>query len=264
MIPVPTSGWVIAVTFTERLNEWGHSLQQVLQGQLESGSIAAVFVVFAAGVLTSFTPCVYPMIPVTVTYIGGASGGNRRRAVSLSLVYVAGMAVIYAALGVAAAMLGKTFGVFTRSPWVFGAVGLLIVVFGIFMLDLLTIRVPAFFSGVQAEGVRRGGFAGALLMGVAAGFVAAPCTAPVLALLLFYVASTRDVLWGGTLLLVFALGLGLLLMLLGIFSGFLSSLPRAGAWMDWIKKGFGVAMLVIGGWFLYEALTIAFGGGGVS
>lgn len=247
----------------ERINEWGFALSQTLQGQLEAGSVAAVFVVFAAGVLTSFTPCVYPMIPVTVTYIGGASAGNRRRAVTLSLVYVLGMAVVYALLGVAAAMFGKIFGNFTRTPIVYGAVGLLILVFGLGMLDLYAIRVPAFFTGVQREGVRRGGYFGAALMGVAAGFVAAPCTAPVLGLLLTYVAGTGRVAWGGTLLFLFALGLGTLLLLVGIFSGMLGGLPRAGAWMDRLKKGFGVAMLLVGAWFLWEAARMAILRGGV-
>ncbi len=248
--------------FLEKINEWGFALSQTLQGQLEAGSLAAIFVAFAAGVLTSFTPCVYPMIPVTITYIGGAAGGNRRRAVSLSAIYVVGMAIVYAALGVMAALLGKIFGNFTRTPIVYGAVGLLIVVFGLAMLDLFSIRVPAFFAGVQQEGVRRGGYGGALLMGVAAGFVAAPCTAPVLGLLLTYVASTRQVAWGGALLLVFALGLGFLLMLVGIFSGVLSGLPRAGPWMDRLKKGFGVAMIGIGAWFLWQAVDMAMRRGG--
>ena len=248
--------------FIERINEWGYALGQTLQGQLETGSVAAVFVVFAAGVLTSFTPCVYPMIPVTVTYIGGAAAGNRRRAVTLSMVYVLGMSLIYAALGVVTALLGKTFGQFTRSPWVYGAVGLLIVGFGVAMLDLFTIPVPGFAGKVQTEGTRRGGHLGALLMGLAAGFVAAPCTAPVLGLLLVYVAQSRAVVWGGTLLFVFALGLGFLLMMLGIFSGMLSSMPRAGAWMDRIKKAFGVAMLLVGGWFLWTAVQLFLQRGG--
>ena len=238
----------------ETINDWGFALSETLKAQLTAGSLSAVFVVFAAGVLTSFTPCVYPMIPVTVTYIGGAAAGNRRRAVGLSLTYVLGLAVMYAALGVAAAMLGKIFGEFTRSPWVFGAVGLIIAGLGLGMLGVFTI--PALMTGVQGRGARRGGFFGAALMGVAAGFVAAPCTAPVLGLLLAYVGQTRDVVWGGSLLFIFALGLGLLLMVLGIFSGLLTSLPKAGAWMDRIKKGFGVAMLVIGGWFLYNAVDL--------
>jgi thiol:disulfide interchange protein len=242
------------VGLLETINEWGFALSETLKAQLAAGSISAIFVVFAAGVLTSFTPCVYPMIPVTVTYIGGASGGNRRRAVALSVTYVLGLAVMYAALGVAAAMLGKIFGEFTRSPWVFGAVGLIIAGLGLGMLDVFTI--PTLMTSLQGQGVRRGGFFGAALMGVAAGFVAAPCTAPVLGLLLAYVGQTRDVVWGGSLLFIFALGLGLLLMTLGIFSGLLTSLPKAGAWMDRIKKGFGVAMLLIGAWFLYTAVDL--------
>lgn len=241
----------------ERINEWGYALQQILEGQLQSGSASALLVVFAAGVLTSFTPCVYPMIPVTVTYIGGASNGNRRRAVALSSVYVLGLAVVYATLGVVAALLGAIFSDFARNPWVYGAVGAIILGFGLSMLDLFTIPVPTFFAGVQSEGARRGGYPGALLMGVAAGFVAAPCTAPVLALLLSYVAATRDVAWGGVLLLVFALGLSLLLLLLGIFSGMLASLPKAGRWMDWIKKGFGAGMILVGVWFLWQAAIMA-------
>ena len=240
----------------ERLTEWGQALQQILEGQLQSGSISAVFVVFAAGLLTSFTPCVYPMIPVTITYIGGAAGGSRTRAVVLSSIYVLGLALVYSMLGVVTALLGKQFGSFTRSPWIFGAVALIIAVFALAMLDWIQIPVPGFFGRVQSEGVRRGGYGGALLMGMAAGFVAAPCTAPVLGLLLFYVASTRNVVWGGTLLLVFALGLGFLLMLLGIFSGVLSALPRAGTWMVLIKKVFGVGMLLVAAYFLVQAVTI--------
>lgn len=247
--------------FIDRINAWGFTLSQTLQGQLQAGSIAALAVVFAAGVLTSLTPCVYPMIPVTVTYIGGAAGGNRRRAVALSVTYVLALAVMYAALGVVAAMLGKIFGDFTRTPWIYAAVGVVIAVLGLAMLDVVSI--PILMASLQGKGARRGGFAGAALMGIAAGFVAAPCTAPVLGLLLAYVGQTRNVVWGGTLLFVFALGLGLLLMLLGIFSGLLTSLPKAGAWMDRIKKGFGVLMLVIAAWFLWRAagMWIARGGG---
>jgi thiol:disulfide interchange protein DsbD len=249
----------------EALLDWfqnaGFQLGQTLQGQLHVRSFASIFVVFAGGVLTSFTPCVYPMIPVTVSYIGGAAGGSRKRAVGLSLVYVSGLALVYAALGIAAGMLGRVFGQFTRSPWIYGSVGLIVILFGLLMLELLPFQIPALFSGVQGRGARRGGYLGACMMGMAAGFVAAPCTAPVLGVLLAFVASTRDVLWGGTLLLVFAFGLGFLLMLLGIFSGYLASLPRAGVWMDRVKKAFGVAMLVVGAVFLWQAIGMIVRGG---
>jgi thiol:disulfide interchange protein DsbD len=247
--------------FLERINEWGYALSEALKTRLEAGSPTAIALVFAAGLLTSLTPCVYPMIPVTVTYIGGAAEGSRRRATTLSVVYVLGLASIYAALGVITSLLGKTFGQFTHNPWVYGLVGAVIVLFGVAMLDWVAIPVPGFFSGVQAQGARRGGYLGALLMGVAAGFVAAPCTAPVLGVVLLYVARTRNVLWGGTLMFAFALGLGMLLMVLGIFSGLLSSLPRAGAWMVWIKKAFGAGLILAGCWFLLQMARMALGGG---
>lgn len=244
----------------ETINEWNYHLGQALEGYLASGSGLAILVVFAAGVLTSLTPCVYPVIPVTVSYIGGAAGGNRRRAVTMSLTYVLGLAVVYTSLGVVASLLGKTFGYFTRSPWVYGSVGLLIVLFGLSMLDVFTIQMPSFLTGVQTKGAQRGGYLGALLMGAAAAFVTAPCSAPVLGALLITVAKTGNPAWGSFLLFVFALGLSLLLLILGIFSGMLSSLPKPGSWMDWIKKGFGILMLVVGAWFLVLALRMVFGG----
>jgi thiol:disulfide interchange protein DsbD len=241
---------------TGTLNEWGYALSQTLQGQLDSGSPAAILVVFAAGVLTSLTPCVYPMIPVTVTYIGGAAAGNRRRAVSLSLVYASGLALVYATLGVAAALVGTRFGADTRSPWIFAAVAVLMVVLGAAMIGWINIPIPGFAGQVQQKGVQRGGYLGALLMGIAAGFVAAPCTAPVLGVLLFYVAQSRDVVWGGLLMLVFSAGLSLLLMALGIFSGLLTNLPTAGRWMDVVKRVFGIAMFLVAAYVLYQAVQM--------
>jgi thiol:disulfide interchange protein DsbD len=240
--------------FVEWLNGLNYALGETVRGQLDSGSPAVVLFVFLAGVVTSFTPCVYPVIPVTVTYIGGAAAGSRRRAVTLSAVYVLGLAVLYASLGMVSALLGRTFGTLSQSPWVLAAVGALIVLFGLAMFDLYTIRVPSFFGNVQGRGARRGGHLGAFAIGVASGFIAAPCTAPVLGVLLLIVGQRQSVVLGGLLLLVFSLGLGSLLMVLGIFSGMVSSLPRPGAWMDWVKKGFGVAMLALGAFFLWKAV----------
>jgi thiol:disulfide interchange protein DsbD len=238
--------------FLEWLNGLNYALGEAVRGQLASGSPLVVVFVFLAGVVTSFTPCVYPVIPVTVTYIGGAASGSRRRAVSLSAVYVVGLSVVYASLGMLSAILGRTFGTQSQSPWVNVIVGLLIIVFGLAMFGLYDIRVPAFFGAVQTRGVRKGGHLGAFVIGVASGFIAAPCTAPVLGVLLLIISQRGSVLLGGFLVLVFSLGLGFLLLVLGIFSGMLSNLPRPGAWMTWVKKGFGVAMLVLGLFFLWQ------------
>ena len=245
--------------FQDWLVEQSNALVSVLEQYLQTGSAVAVVVVFAAGVLTSFTPCVYPMIPVTVTFIGGSSGGNRRRAVVLSAVYVLGMALIYSSLGMIVALTGSTFGRITRSPWIYGSVGVLMVLFGLMMLGWINIPIPGFVANVQSKGVQKGGYFGALLMGMAAGFVAAPCTAPVLFALLAFVAKSGQVLWGGLLLFSFALGLGFLLMLLGIFSGLLTSLPAAGKWMDHIKKAFGFGMFLVAIYFFWQTWKIANG-----
>ena len=243
--------------FLEQLNTWNYHLGEMVRAQLQSGSLTALFGVFAAGVVTSFTPCVYPVYPVTITYIGGSAAGNRRRAVGLSLVYVLGLAAIYAALGVSAALLGKKFGSSWQSPWVFGAIGVVLLAFALTMFDVFTISLPSRLSGIQGAGVRRGGYLGALLIGVAAAFVTAPCTAPVLGVLLVYVAGAQNVAWGGFLLFVFALGIGLLLLLLGIFAGLLSSLPRPGRWMNFIKWGFGTAMIVLALYYFWKAWSLA-------
>lgn len=240
----------------ELLTEWGVALQGHLDGYLASGSPLAILVAYAAGLVTSLTPCVYPMIPVVVTFMAGAAQGSRARALRLSAVYVGGMAVVYAALGVAAATFGLRFGDFSRTPWVYFPVAIFIGLMGLSMLDVLTIPIPGFAGTMQSKGVSRGGWLGALIMGVASGFVAAPCSAPVLALLLVWVAKTRNVVWGGTLMLAFSLGLGTLLLLLGTSSGLITALPKAGPWMSAIKKVCGILMLLIAVGFAIAAVRM--------
>ena len=231
-----------------------------------SGSVAAIFVVFLAGVLTSFTPCVYPMIPVTVTFIGTASSGSRRRAVSLSVVYALGLSLLYATLGILAAVLGQTFGNISRNIWVNAGVALVLGLFAAAMMGWINIPVPGFAGKMQTSGVRKGGHFGAFAIGIAAGFVAAPCTAPVLGFLLAWVAQMSrtaggalswKVAWGGLLLFVFALGLSFLLVLLGIFSGLIANMPRAGRWMNTIKYVFGIGMFAVAAFFLWKAISLA-------
>jgi cytochrome c-type biogenesis protein len=232
------------------LDRWANDLRLALEPRLQSGSVLAYLIVFAAGVLTSFTPCVYPMIPVTVTYIGGASAGSRGRAFLRTLVYVLGIALIYSALGAFAALTKRFFGQMSTNPWVMFAVANVIILFGLSMLDAVVIPIPGILTrpGKKASD----NLAGALVLGMASGFVAAPCTAPVLGTLLLFVGSKGNVAYGASLLFVFAFGLGFLLLLLGTFAGILTSLPKAGAWMDRIKKAFGFAMILVGEYFLIQ------------
>lgn len=222
-----------------------------LQQALASSSPLAFLLVYAGGVVTSFTPCVYPMVPITVAFMGSQVGNSRLRTVALVACYVLGISVTYSALGAAAALTGATFGTFANNPWVYLGVAAVIGFFGLAMMEVVPLPLPAFLAnrGPQA----RRGYLGALVMGLTAGLVAAPCTAPALGAVLVYVASQQNVAFGIALLFVFALGLSTLLIIVGLFTGLVTNLPTSGPWMEKIKRAFGAAMVLIALWLGYGA-----------
>ena len=216
---------------------------------LQSSLLASLIIAFIGGVLASLTPCVYPMIPITAGVIGHANiGGSKWRGLSLSLTYVTGMALTYAALGIFAAATGRFFGTINSSPWTFLVVGNIIMLFGLGMLDV--VQPPAFAAKFTS---RRLGWTGIFLAGISSALVAGPCTTPVLGTLLAYTASSQSLLAGGLLLFAFSLGMGALLLGVGTFSSFLAAIPRSGAWMVTIKKTMGLLMLVIAQYFFVKA-----------
>ncbi len=216
---------------------------------LQASVMMALTAAFAGGVLASLTPCVYPMIPITAGYVGERNlGGSKLRGAMLSLVYVFGLSVTYAAMGMFAALTGRLFGEFSTNPWAFIMVANIVILLGLSMFDLFTIPVTAPKTSIGGNGIF-----GIFLVGILSGFVAGPCTAPVLGVMLAYVATTHNILFGGALLFVFAVGMSLLLILVGTFSGVLASLPRSGIWMEKIKKGIGVVMILLGEYFLITA-----------
>ncbi|ADW16737.1 Protein-disulfide reductase [Desulfobulbus propionicus DSM 2032] len=216
---------------------------------LQSSLLASLIIAFAGGVLASLTPCVYPMIPITAGVIGHANiGGSRWRGFVLSLIYVTGMALTYAALGVFAAATGRFFGAINSSPWTFLLVGNIILLFALGMLDV--VQLPT-FAGRMAS--RRLGMTGIFVAGISSALVAGPCTTPVLGTLLAYTATTRSLVAGGLLLFVFSLGMGALLLGVGTFSSFLASIPRSGSWMVKIKKIMGWCMLALAQYFFIKA-----------
>ena len=186
---------------------------QGLGGYLGASPILAFMAVFLGGVLTSFTPCVYPMIPITIAYIGGRSGDSKLHGLSLSLFYVLGMAVTYAALGAFAALTGQFFGSASTNPILYIVVANIFIFLGLSMLDAFTLPIPSFLASRQ-PGKKAGGRIGAFLVGLLAGTVAAPCTAPVLGVVLTYVAAKQNVAYGVGLLFVFSIGLGTLLIII--------------------------------------------------
>ncbi len=219
------------------------ALQQ-LSESLSGRPVIALALLFGAGVLTSLTPCIYPMIPITVGVIGGTAGPrpSRRRTVVLTLTYVTGLAVFYALLGVFAGLTGSLFGTVSASPWARVAIGNLLLIFGLAMLDVIPVRAPQRLSAWAAR--LEGGTAPAVfLLGATSGIVAAPCGAPAFAAVLTWVAGTGSAVLGFVYLFVFSLGMSVLLVLVGLSSGALAALPRSGRWMVWIKKAAGLIML---------------------
>jgi thiol:disulfide interchange protein DsbD len=215
------------------------------------GYVFVLLLLFAGGLALNLTPCVYPVIPLTVSFFGGQTPGNTGRTFGLATIYVLGMATTYSALGVAAALSGKLFGAALQSPWVLAAVAAVLVVLALSMFGFYDIRMPSFL--VQKTGARTGG-AGAYAMGLLVGVVAAPCVGPFVLGLLAFVAARQSAALGFLFFFVLSLGLGLPYLFLAAFSGSLSRLPRAGVWMEGIKKLFGWILLAMAAYFLRTAL----------
>jgi thiol:disulfide interchange protein DsbD len=217
----------------------GASTDLRLGALLAEGSAIAFAVAFAGGVLTSLTPCVYPLIPITVSVFGARKAGSRREAVALSGLYVLGIAAMYSGLGVAAALTGKAFGSVMQNPWAIGFVALVLAAMAASMFGAFDLRLPGAWAA-RLGGVGGAGHAGAFAMGLVSGIIVAPCTGPVLAAALAFVAATGSAAFGFSIMFAYALGMGLLFFLIGAFS---ISLPKSGAWMEAVKSTFGVALL---------------------
>jgi thioredoxin:protein disulfide reductase len=218
---------------------------------LQDGSYAgALGLVFAAGLATSLTPCVYPMITITVSVFGARQAESRARASLLSTAFVLGIAVLFTPLGVVSALTGSAFGSALASPWVVGALAALFAVMAVSMFGVFDLALP---TGLQNRLAQAGGFGlrGAFALGFVNGLIAAPCTGPVLAVLLTWVATTGNVAFGALALFVYAIGIGVLFWFVGTFA---LTLPKSGRWVEWTKSAFGIAMLALALYYLRGVL----------
>jgi thiol:disulfide interchange protein DsbD len=223
-----------------------------LTESLAQRPVVAIVTLFGAGVITSLNPCIYPMIPITAGLLAGdAPHGSRRRTVLLTLTYVTGLALFYAILGLIAGLTGSLFGTVASSPWALGAIAALLTVFGLAMLNVVPIRVPQRLA-TWAGSLRGGSYSAAFLLGATSGIVAAPCGAPAFGVVLTWVATTGSPTMGFVYLFVFSLGMTALLAVVGIFSGTMARLPKAGPWMSTVMKGAGLVMLVMAGYYVYR------------
>jgi len=221
---------------------------------LSSSPLIALAAMFGAGVLTSLTPCVYPMIPITSAVIAGTAreDQSKARTISLTLTYAVGLALVYATLGAIAGISGQLFGTVSASPWALFAIGNMLLLFALTMLDVLPVPIPRKLLE-RASTTEGGSYGAVLLMGAMSGVVAAPCGAPAFAVVLTWVAATQAGLMGFVYLFVFSLGMTSLLIVVGLFSGTLALLPRSGRWMVWVKRGAAVIMLAMAEYYFMTA-----------
>jgi thiol:disulfide interchange protein DsbD len=224
-----------------------------LAATLQNHPLFAIATLFGAGVLTSLTPCIYPMIPITAGILAGTAERkpSRWRTVSLTLVYVSGLAVVYAGLGLLAGLTGTLFGTISANPWARFVIGNMLLLFGLAMLDAVPVRVPQRVSN-WAAGLGAASYPAVFLLGATSGIVAAPCGAPAFAAVLTFVAQTRNAGLGFVYLLAFSIGMTALLILVGLFSGLLARLPRSGTWMVWVKRIAGVILIGVAEYYFIQ------------
>ena len=228
-----------------------------IESTLRDRPLAALPALFGAGLLTSLTPCVYPMIPITAGILGGAGAAegdaprDRRRTLALSLTYAVGLATVYALLGTIAGATGSLFGTISSSPWAYLLIANLLIVFALSLLGLFEIRVPQRMLA-WSGGLSSSSYGGVFLMGATSGLVAAPCGAPVFATVLTFVATTHSAALGFLYLFVFSLGMSVLLVAIGAVSALAASLPRSGVWMLWVKRAAGVLLLGMAEYYLIQ------------
>ena len=216
--------------------------------------LRALPVLFLAGVVTSVTPCVYPMIPITIGILGGAGAEtrSRRRTVLYTLLYALGLALVYASLGLLAGLTGTLFGTVSANRWAYLTMGTLLLVAALAMLDVFAVAAPArLLAWAGRFGAKSPG--SVFLMGATSGLVAAPCGAPAFAAVLTYVGNSRSAGLGFLYLLVFSLGMTALLIAVGLSAGALAALPRAGKWMSGVKKAAGIVILAMAEYYFVKA-----------
>lgn len=215
------------------------------------GNFLDYFIVFWAGVLASFTPCVYPVIPLTASFIAGVNTkGTKLMGFIISLIYVFGLALTYCALAVFAMLTGKMFGQIQNSPAIFIIAASVLLFFGLVMFDVISL--PNFGAGITNK-IKTRNLWTVILFGMASGLVVGSCTAPILGTLLMYVASKQNVLHSVSLMFVFSYGMGASLILVGTFSGILGNLPKSGAWLLRVKQFCGFVLIVAAGYFFVKA-----------
>lgn len=230
------------------------SLSGQLKAALGAGNLmVAIALVWLGGLLTALSPCVYPLIPITLSILGARQAGSAFKGFLLAATYVGGMVVLYTTLGVSFAWFGALAGSALQSPLITIGVALFCLVMAASMYGAFELVLPSSLQ-TRLSQLGGGGFQGAFVMGLVAGIIAAPCTGPVLSFILTLIARERDLYKGAALMFCYALGMGMPFLVLGTFSQAIARLPKSGKWMEIIKSVFGLLMLGAGLYYLQIGL----------
>ena len=229
-------------------------VERTIKTELAKKSFLLFLMVFIGGFLTSFTPCVYPIIPIVMGYVGTRTGGSKFKGFYLSVFFVLGLAIVYSMFGIVAAMTGSMLGISFQNPIVVFAIAAIFIIMGFSLAGFFEIPVPSSISSKVQKG-HKSEIIGSMIVGGVAGIIAAPCVGPVLVALLSWISQTGNVFLGFWLTFTFSLGLVFIFLLAGTFSGVISSMPKGGKWMDYVKYFF--AIMLIGGGLYFLGTVIS-------
>ncbi len=229
-------------------------VERTIKTELAKKSFLLFLMVFIGGFITSFTPCVYPIIPIVMGYVGTRTGGSKFKGFYLSVFFVLGLAIVYSMFGIVAAMTGSMLGISFQNPIVVFAIAAIFIIMGLSLAGFFEIPVPSSISSKVQKG-HKSEIIGSMIVGGVAGIIAAPCVGPVLVALLSWISQTGNVFLGFWLTFTFSLGLGVIFLLAGTFSGVISSMPKGGKWMDYVKYFFAILLISGGLYFLGTVIS---------
>jgi thiol:disulfide interchange protein DsbD len=237
-----SGGLAVILSESGEIMEPTEQAEESVGGMIEKrGFFLAFILIFFGGLALNLTPCIYPIIPITVSYFVGQSGGKTSRTLTLAVLYVLGMSITYSLLGTIAATTGALFGSALQNPYVVSFISVVMLILAASMFGAWEIQLPSFLT--RGTGSARKGYAGAIFMGLTVGIVAAPCIGPFVLGLLTYVGRTGNPLLGFLMFFTLSWGMGVPFLVLGTLSGNISRLPSSGSWMVWVKKIFGFILI---------------------
>ncbi len=207
---------------------------------------------FLAGILVSFSPCIYPLIPITLGVVGAASSSTRRQGFLLSASFVLGIAIVYTALGTISALLGVLFWKFFINPITYMLLAFVFLFLGASCFELIRVKIP--FSVHYKRWIGKG-FVSVLILGMISGLAIIPCNYPVLGAILSLISLRGSVFYGAIALFLFSLGYGFLLIILGTFSSLIRKLPKEGIWIIIVERSLGVIFAGVGIYFLLKFIS---------